>query len=141
MPYEPGMVASDVVAHEGFNVDEARAIVVMVNSRQAADDTPLHDGDVVELVTQMVGGGSQNGHTQMLSECTAAIPSENVPDPKEERAEPRDKNASTCQSGTDPCQILRKRKRTRTHVLLSAARILKRLRYRSSVAGQPGSDG
>ena len=57
MPYEPGMVASDVVAHEGFNVDEARAIVVMVNSRQAADDTPLHDGDVVELVTQMVGGG------------------------------------------------------------------------------------
>ena len=32
------------------------AIVVMVNSQQAAADTPLHDGDVVELVTQMVGG-------------------------------------------------------------------------------------
>ncbi len=56
MPFEPGMVARDVVEREGFSGEEAGAIVVMVNSRQAADDTPLHDGDVVELVTQMVGG-------------------------------------------------------------------------------------
>ena len=56
MPFEPGMVARDVVAREGFSGEEAGAIVVMVNSQQAADDTPLHDGDVVELVTQMVGG-------------------------------------------------------------------------------------
>ena len=58
MPYEPGMVAADVVRREGFSGAEARAIVVMVNSQQATDDTPLSDGDTVELVTQMVGGGA-----------------------------------------------------------------------------------
>ena len=56
MPYEPGMVAGDVVRREGFSGAEARAIVVMVNSEQANADTPLRDGDLVELVTQMVGG-------------------------------------------------------------------------------------
>ena len=31
MPFEPGMVAADVVRHEGFSGEEAGAIVVMVN--------------------------------------------------------------------------------------------------------------
>lgn len=56
MPFEPGMVAGDVVAREGFSGAEAEAIVVMVNAEQAMKDTPLSDGDSVELVTQMVGG-------------------------------------------------------------------------------------
>ena len=56
MPFEPGMVAGDVVSREGFSGAEAEAIVVMVNSEQAKKETPLNDGDVVELVTQMVGG-------------------------------------------------------------------------------------
>ncbi|MDP6606030.1 MAG: MoaD/ThiS family protein [Dehalococcoidia bacterium] len=54
--YEPGMVAGDVVSLEGFSGAEAEAIVVMVNSAQAQKETPLNDGDTVELVTQMVGG-------------------------------------------------------------------------------------
>lgn len=57
MAYEPGMVAGDVVSREGFSGAEAEAIVVMVNSAQAQNETPLNDGDTVELVTQMVGGG------------------------------------------------------------------------------------
>ncbi|MEE8422462.1 MAG: MoaD/ThiS family protein [Dehalococcoidia bacterium] len=56
MPFEPGMVAADVVAREGFSGAEAEAIVVMVNAEQAMKETPLSDGDSVELVTQMVGG-------------------------------------------------------------------------------------
>lgn len=56
MPFEPGMVAGDVVAREGFSGAEAEAIVVMVNAEQAMKETPLSDGDSVELVTQMVGG-------------------------------------------------------------------------------------
>jgi sulfur carrier protein ThiS len=56
MPFEDGMVAGDVVSREGFSGDEAQAIVVMVNSEQAQKEEPLHDGDTVELVTQMVGG-------------------------------------------------------------------------------------
>jgi len=56
MAFEPGMVAGDVVAREGFSGEEAQAIVVMVNAAQATKDTPLSDGDSVELVTQMVGG-------------------------------------------------------------------------------------
>ena len=56
MPFEAGMVAADVLAREGFSGAEARSIVVMVNAAQAAADSALHDGDTVELVTQMVGG-------------------------------------------------------------------------------------
>ncbi|MEE8422750.1 MAG: MoaD/ThiS family protein [Dehalococcoidia bacterium] len=58
MPYKPGMVAGDVVSREGFSGAEAEAIVVMVNSEQAKKETPLSDGDTVELVTQMVGGSA-----------------------------------------------------------------------------------
>ncbi len=56
MTFEPGMVAGDVVTREGFSGAEAEAIVVMVNAAQATKETPLSDGDSVELVTQMVGG-------------------------------------------------------------------------------------
>ncbi len=56
MSFEDGMVAGDVVSREGFSGAETQAIVVMVNSAQAQKGTPLHDGDTIELVTQMVGG-------------------------------------------------------------------------------------
>ena len=56
LPYREGMTASDVVSAEGFSKDEAEAIMVVVNGEQALDDTPLNDGDVVELVIAMVGG-------------------------------------------------------------------------------------
>ena len=56
LPYRDGMTASDVVSAEGFSKEEAEAIMVVVNGEQALDDTPLNDGDVVELVIAMVGG-------------------------------------------------------------------------------------
>ncbi len=55
MEFEPGMVAGDVARLQGFSGEEALAIVVMVNSEQASADAPLHDGDMIELLTQMVG--------------------------------------------------------------------------------------
>ena len=56
LPYREGMTAIDVVSAEGFSKEEAEAIMVVVNGAQALDDTPLNDGDVVELVIAMVGG-------------------------------------------------------------------------------------
>lgn len=56
MEFEPGMVAGDVARRQGFSGEEALTIVVMVNSEQASAATPLHDGDVIELMTQMAGG-------------------------------------------------------------------------------------
>ena len=56
LPYREGMTASDVVSAEGFSKEEAEAIMVVVNGSQALDDTPLNDGDIVELVIAMVGG-------------------------------------------------------------------------------------
>ncbi len=56
MPYRDGMTAIDVVHAEGFTGEEAATIMVVVNGEQALADTPVADGDVVELVVPMVGG-------------------------------------------------------------------------------------
>ena len=56
MPHREGMTASDVVHAEGFTGEEAATIMVVVNGTQALADTPVADGDVVELVVPMVGG-------------------------------------------------------------------------------------
>ena len=56
LPYREGMTAADVLRAEGFSKEEAEAIMVIVNGEQALDDTPVKDGDVVELVIAMVGG-------------------------------------------------------------------------------------
>jgi sulfur carrier protein ThiS len=56
-PHREGLTAGDVVAEEGFSREEAEAILVMVNGVQADRSTPVRDGDTVELVIQMVGGG------------------------------------------------------------------------------------
>jgi sulfur carrier protein ThiS len=56
LPYAPGMRPADIIRREGFAGDEAEAIVVLVNEEQAKPDTPLSDGDRVDLMINMVGG-------------------------------------------------------------------------------------
>ena len=56
MPHSEGMTAADIVRAEGFTGEEAATILVVVNGTQALDDTPIADGDVIELVVPMVGG-------------------------------------------------------------------------------------
>ncbi len=59
LPHRDGLTARDVVSDEGFSSEEAEAILVMVNGVQAEPSTPVHDGDTVELVIQMVGGSAR----------------------------------------------------------------------------------
>ena len=56
VPFEEGMLPIDIVQREGFRGEEADAIVVLVNDEQATRQTPLHDGDRVEFMINMVGG-------------------------------------------------------------------------------------
>jgi sulfur carrier protein ThiS len=54
--YADGMTPADIIHREGWFGEEEEAIVVIVNDEQARRDTPLRDGDRVELMINMVGG-------------------------------------------------------------------------------------
>ncbi len=59
LAYEAGMRAGDVLRREGFRGEELQAILTMVNGEQRPHAHPLADGDTVELVIPMVGGGPE----------------------------------------------------------------------------------
>ena len=56
VPFEDGMLASDIIHKEGFFGEEETAILVLVNDEQATRQTALSDGDRVEFMINMVGG-------------------------------------------------------------------------------------
>ena len=56
VPFEEGLLPIDIIHREGFRGEEAEAIVVLINDEQATRQTPLSDGDRVELMINMVGG-------------------------------------------------------------------------------------
>lgn len=56
VPFETGLRPTDIIHREGFLGDEEEAIVVILNDEQATRDTPLSDGDRLELMINMVGG-------------------------------------------------------------------------------------
>ena len=56
VPFEPGLCPTDIIKREGFLGDEAEAIVVILNDEQSTRETPLSDGDRLELMINMVGG-------------------------------------------------------------------------------------
>ncbi|MEX2158905.1 MAG: MoaD/ThiS family protein [Dehalococcoidia bacterium] len=56
VPFEAGLRPIDIIHREGFLGDEAEAIVVILNDEQATRETPLSDGDRLELMINMVGG-------------------------------------------------------------------------------------
>lgn len=56
VPYEPGLRALDIIHREGFHGEEEQAIVVLINEEQATRESPLSDGDRLDLMINMVGG-------------------------------------------------------------------------------------
>ena len=56
LPFEAGMRPLDIIHREGFRGEEEEAIVVLINDQQATRESPLSDGDRVELMINMVGG-------------------------------------------------------------------------------------
>jgi sulfur carrier protein ThiS len=56
LPFEEGLRPIDIIRREGFRGEEAEAIVVLVNEEQASPESPLSDGDRVELMINMGGG-------------------------------------------------------------------------------------
>jgi molybdopterin converting factor small subunit len=56
LPFDDGMRPVDIIHKEGFRGEEEEAIVVIINDEQATRETPLADGDRVELMINMVGG-------------------------------------------------------------------------------------
>ncbi len=56
IPFEHGLRPVDIIHREGFHGEEEEAIVVLINDQQATRQTPLSDGDRVELMINMVGG-------------------------------------------------------------------------------------
>jgi hypothetical protein len=56
VPFVEGMLPLDIIHREGFRGEEEEAIVVLINDEQATRETPLADGDRVELMISMVGG-------------------------------------------------------------------------------------
>ena len=56
VPFEEGLRAIDLIHREGFQGEEAEAIVVLVNDEQSTRDAHLSDGERVEFLINMVGG-------------------------------------------------------------------------------------
>ena len=61
LPWRDGLTVADVLDHEGFFGDDREAIAAVVNSEQAAEDSPLADGDKVDLMVNLQGGASEGG--------------------------------------------------------------------------------
>lgn len=56
VPFEAGLQPVDIIRREGFRGEEEEAIVVLINDEQATRQTPLSDGDRLDLMINMVGG-------------------------------------------------------------------------------------
>ncbi len=54
--FEEGLRAIDLIHREGFQGEEAEAIVVLVNDEQSTRGASLSEGDRVEFLINMVGG-------------------------------------------------------------------------------------
>ena len=64
LPWRDGLTVADVLDHEGFFGDDREAIAAVVNSEQAAEDSPLADGDKVDLMVNLQGGTSEGGTSE-----------------------------------------------------------------------------
>jgi hypothetical protein len=56
LTFSDGLRPVDVIHREGFQGEEEEAILVLINDEQATRQTPLTDGDRLELMLNMVGG-------------------------------------------------------------------------------------
>lgn len=56
--FEPGATPALILTEEGFSPDDQEAIMALVNDHQVELDSPLLDGDRVELLVAIQGGGT-----------------------------------------------------------------------------------
>ncbi len=59
LPFRNGITAGDVLKQEGFPDDYIRYLVVMINGQQAKLETPLNDGDVLDIMVALAGGAGK----------------------------------------------------------------------------------
>jgi hypothetical protein len=56
VPFAPGLTPAAVAEAEGFSGPDLEAILAIVNGNQVELDTPLADGDRLELMVGIAGG-------------------------------------------------------------------------------------
>ncbi len=57
IPWEPGMRVVDIINREGFFGEEADVIAAVINGEMAdSNQSPISDGDHVELIVALAGG-------------------------------------------------------------------------------------
>ncbi len=54
--WREGLTAQAILADEGFNERDQEAVLAVINDVQSQLDTPLADGDALELRINMQGG-------------------------------------------------------------------------------------
>ena len=55
--WRDGLTAREILVEEGFNERDQEAVLAVINDVQSLLDTPLVDGDALELRINMSGGG------------------------------------------------------------------------------------
>ena len=56
LDWREGLTAKAILADEGFNERDQEAVLAVINEVQAELDTPIADGDELELRINMQGG-------------------------------------------------------------------------------------
>ncbi len=56
LDWREGLTAQAILADEGFNERDQEAVLAVINEVQAELDTPIADGDELELRINMQGG-------------------------------------------------------------------------------------
>ena len=56
LDWREGLTAQEILADEGFNERDQEAVLAVINEVQAELDTPIADGDELELRINMQGG-------------------------------------------------------------------------------------
>ena len=56
LDWHEGLTAKEILEDEGFNERDQEAVLAVINDAQSQLDTPIADGDAVELRINMQGG-------------------------------------------------------------------------------------
>ena len=56
LDWHEGLTAKEILADEGFNERDQEAVLAVINDEQSQLDTPISDGDAVELRINIQGG-------------------------------------------------------------------------------------
>jgi len=67
IPYRAGLTVASVVLDEGLSAEQSELLMVMINSEHAEIESPLRDGDVVDLILPIAGGARL--HCAVGPEC------------------------------------------------------------------------